>query len=132
MLGAALTSTLDFFSSLVKANVPGLGFDDLLSRISEPTILSGKDQTLHKQGYQSIAKCVSALIMAVPSKASSTINILFDIVKDESATEVRKLFALLSIGEIGKYALIQYYRSFNPGEHFGSRIVFKSIKYQKL
>ena len=53
---------LEFFQSLVSANLPGLGQKDLLKLLVDP-VLSPSGASIHKQGRASIAKCVAALVV---------------------------------------------------------------------
>ena len=104
-LGAAQNALLDFFTSLVHAKISSLSFDSLLTLITQPIDTTPKDpstRVLHKQGFQSIAKSVSALVLAVPGKTDPTVKRLVKIISSNSSSDNQRLYALLTIGEIGK------------------------------
>ncbi|XP_014219728.1 cullin-associated NEDD8-dissociated protein 1 [Copidosoma floridanum] len=96
--GAALTSMLEFFQALVQANVPNLGFRELLRMLIEPV----STETLHKQAYLSLAKCTAALTIAKPEEAMVVVQ---EFLKDVNVKtpDARHIFALLVIGEIGRH-----------------------------
>jgi cullin-associated NEDD8-dissociated protein 1 len=102
--GAALNSMLEFFKSLVAANLPGLGQKDLLKLLVDP-VLSPSGASIHKQGRASIAKCVAALVVTQsPAEAQNVVSQFASHLKpNDSSTAHQQTFSLLVIGEIGKH-----------------------------
>ncbi|KAJ6648464.1 Cullin-associated NEDD8-dissociated protein 1 [Pseudolycoriella hygida] len=100
--GAALLCTMSFFQVLVQAKLPKLGYRQLLDMLRTPVGSSHNNQTLHKQAYHSIAKCVSALTVQVPNEAVPLASeLLQEIQKRQS--DAHLIFCLLTIGEIGRH-----------------------------
>lgn len=101
--GAALTCTLNLFQSMVKANLPGLGYRQLLDMLRFPIMQQQQNTNLlHKQAYHSLAKCVAALTIEMPTEAIPLANeLLFDIQKRRNDCQL--VFCLLTIGEIGRH-----------------------------
>lgn len=102
--GTALKCTLEFFQALVQANLPGLGYREILKMLMVP--FSGTTpptgHQLHKQAYHSLAKCVAALTLQVPNESISvTLELLLNIQKSNNDSHL--VFHLLAIGEIGRY-----------------------------
>ena len=95
---------LDFFTSLVKAKIPSLTYESLVTLVTQPVNSPHREQvqSLHKHGFHSIAKCVSALLIAVPVKTDATIKSLVALISNASATDQQRQYALLTIGEIGE------------------------------
>lgn len=96
--GAALQSMLEFFQALVQANMPGLGYRELLDMLIAPISQS----VLHKQAYHSLAKCAAALTIIWPDEAYSVVG-KFLINVQNSQNDAQQIFALFVIGEIGKH-----------------------------
>lgn len=100
--GIALNSMLEFFQALVQANLPGLGYRDLLAMLIIPvTQLPG----LHKQAYHSLAKCAAALTITWHEEAQCIVQQLLKDVQNPSDIQnvAQHIFALLVIGEIGRH-----------------------------
>lgn len=96
--GVALSSMLEFFQALVQADVPGLGYRELLSMLVAPV----NQSVLHKQAYHSLAKCAAALTITCQQEAQAVVEqFLKDVQNPQS--DAQHIFALLVIGEIGKH-----------------------------
>lgn len=102
--GGALNAMLEFFQALVASNLPGLGFRDLLQRLTEPVYQPGTgSSSIHKQAYHSMAKAVAALTTQCPQEAIPVVQkYLLDVQKSWNVDSIQ-LFALLAIGEIGRH-----------------------------
>ena len=102
--GAALNAMLDFFQSLVAAQIPRLGAKELLAMLINP-VLSDSGACIHKQGRASIAKCVAAVVATQgPQDAHGVVQQLAANLKPADAnTAHQQTFSLLAIGEIGKH-----------------------------
>lgn len=99
--GSALNSTLLFFQAVVAANLPKLGYRDLLSMLVAPVLQTGKVQ-LHKQAFHSMARCVAALTLQCPNEAVPVAKeLLQDVQRPRSDSHL--VFCLLTIGEIGRH-----------------------------
>ncbi|KAG5674740.1 hypothetical protein PVAND_004691 [Polypedilum vanderplanki] len=99
--GTALTCTLNLFQALVQANLPGLTYRHLLNMLMQP-VLELQQNQLHKQAYHSLAKCIAALTLQMPSEAVSIAReFLMGI--QQRRTDFHIIFYLLTIGEIGRY-----------------------------
>lgn len=96
--GAALQAMLEFFQALVQANMPGLGYRELLGMLIAPISQS----VLHKQAYHSLAKCAAALTIIWKKEAHKVVE---QFIKDVqlSQNDAQQIFALFVIGEIGKH-----------------------------
>ncbi|XP_025074466.1 cullin-associated NEDD8-dissociated protein 1 [Pogonomyrmex barbatus] len=100
--GVALNSMLEFFQALVQANLPGLGYRDLLAMLIVPVTSS----LLHKQAYHSLAKCAAALTITWHNEAQCIVQQLLKDVQNPSKdvqNVAQHIFALLVIGEIGRH-----------------------------
>ncbi|XP_046829916.1 cullin-associated NEDD8-dissociated protein 1 isoform X2 [Vespa crabro] len=96
--GVALSSMLEFFQALVQADIPGLGYRELLSMLVAPV----NQSVLHKQAYHSLAKCAAALTITCQQEAQAVVEqFLKDVQNPQS--DAQHIFALLVIGEIGKH-----------------------------
>ncbi|XP_017793538.1 PREDICTED: cullin-associated NEDD8-dissociated protein 1 isoform X1 [Habropoda laboriosa] len=96
--GVALNSMLEFFQALVQADIPGLGYRELLSMLLFPVSQS----VLHKQAYHSLAKCAAALTITWHQEAQAVVEqFLKDVQNPQS--DAQHIFALLVIGEIGRH-----------------------------
>ncbi|XP_049773388.1 cullin-associated NEDD8-dissociated protein 1 [Schistocerca cancellata] len=104
--GAALNSMLEFFEALVKAELPGLGFRDLLSMLVAPITQCGESTMpvliLHKQAFHSLAKCVAALTVTWRQEALTVVEQFLRNVQNPR-NDAQHIFALLVIGEIGRH-----------------------------
>lgn len=102
--GTALQSVLDFFQALVKSSFPGLDYTTLVEQLIAPiySINTGQQHPpLHKQAYHSIAKCVAAISVIDPDQGIMAVKNFIPHTTEEHPPQ-RRLFALLTIGEIGK------------------------------
>lgn len=99
--GVALNSMLEFFQALVQANLPDLGYRDLLAMLIVPVTSS----LLHKQAYHSLAKCAAALTITWHDEAQCIVQQLLKDVQNPSDIQnvAQHIFALLVIGEIGRH-----------------------------
>uniref|UniRef100_A0A8D8LDT7 Cullin-associated NEDD8-dissociated protein 1 n=1 Tax=Cacopsylla melanoneura TaxID=428564 RepID=A0A8D8LDT7_9HEMI len=97
--GAALTSMLEFFKSLVQADLPGLSFQELLNMLIAP-VMTGA--ALHKQAFHSLAKCVAALAITQQREALPVVEKFLKELKT-SKDDAHQVFALFVIGEIGRH-----------------------------
>ncbi|XP_043248019.1 cullin-associated NEDD8-dissociated protein 1 isoform X3 [Colletes gigas] len=96
--GVALNSMLEFFQALVQADIPDLGYRELLSMLIASVSLS----VLHKQAYHSLAKCAAALTITWHQEAQAVVEqFLKDVQNPQS--DAQHIFALLVIGEIGRH-----------------------------
>lgn len=107
--GAALTSMLELFQALVLANLPGLGYRELLGLLVNPVTSQGTIgpsgvpmPTLHKQAYHSLAKCVAALTVQFKDEAIAVAQQFLRDVQNP-ISDSQYIFALLVIGEIGRH-----------------------------
>lgn len=99
--GGALKAMQDLFEAVVRAGLPGLGYQDILTHLLAP-LVSPHASNIHKQAYHSMAKCVAALTLTHPSEAVGVVNrFLMDVTNPRSPTV--QSFSLLAIGEIGKH-----------------------------
>lgn len=112
--GSALNSMLDFFKALVRCNLPGLTYTDLLSflvlPISTAQGVGGGDSPIHKQAYYSLAKCVAAITVTM----QPTVLYIIPQFINEILTarhDAQKMFTLLVVGEIGREMYVVYYLS---------------------
>ncbi|KAK9718909.1 TATA-binding protein interacting (TIP20) [Popillia japonica] len=99
--GAALHSMLEFFQALVVCRIPDLGYNELLSMLVSPIANLVNNQTLHKQAYYSLAKCVAAITVKCSDRALPVIHqFIYDI--QNARSDAQHIFGLLIIGEIGR------------------------------
>ena len=106
---------LEFFQSLVSANLPGLGQKDLLKLLVDP-VLAPSGASIHKQGRASIAKCVAALVV---TQSPGNISFFFE----KSIFD----FDLVEYDErkiLPKLIIILFSRSSNCG--FAIRLLFEA------
>ncbi|CAG0913840.1 unnamed protein product [Notodromas monacha] len=97
--GAPLESMLGFFRALVAAQLPGLGFKELLHSLL--TFVHSPSTHLNRQANHSVAKCVSALVAERPSEALAVVNHLLHDVQTNPSDSI-KVFSVLALGEIGR------------------------------
>ncbi|XP_061375956.1 cullin-associated NEDD8-dissociated protein 1-like isoform X1 [Gastrolobium bilobum] len=100
--GQALLALRNFFAALVySANT---SFDSLLESLLASAKPSPQSGGIAKQALHSIAQCVAVLCLAAgDQKCSSTVNMLTNILKDDSSSNSAKQhLALLCLGEIGR------------------------------
>jgi cullin-associated NEDD8-dissociated protein 1 len=104
--GTALTCTLNLFQALVQANLPGLTYRYLLQMLMQPVSELGQNpnnqNNLHKQAYHSLAKCIAALTLQMPSEAVGIANDFMNGIQS-CRSDNHTTFYLLTIGEIGRY-----------------------------
>lgn len=113
--GTALQSMLQFFKALVKCNLPGLSYDSLLCMLLQPitrltqnppqtqTAANHQHQTLHKQAFYSLAKCVAAITVTYQPHAMTVVpKFINEIQKGSNSSDSQQIFALLVVGEIGR------------------------------
>ncbi|GLT90694.1 hypothetical protein SLE2022_086150 [Rubroshorea leprosula] len=100
--GHALLALRKFFSALVES--ANTSFGSLLESLLSSVKASPQSGGVAKQALHSIAQCVAVLCLtAGDQKCSSTVKMLTDILKDDSATNSAKQhLALLCLGEIGR------------------------------
>uniref|UniRef100_A0A8D0D176 TATA-binding protein interacting (TIP20) domain-containing protein n=1 Tax=Sander lucioperca TaxID=283035 RepID=A0A8D0D176_SANLU len=97
--GAALAAILDFLQALVLSKTSNLGYSQLLKSLTDPFHRSqSSDSTIiHRQSYQSVARCVAAL------SASFSLYLLSSPqVKNPGSPESARVLALLCLGELGR------------------------------
>ncbi|KAF1890490.1 hypothetical protein Lal_00041249 [Lupinus albus] len=100
--GQALLALRNFFAALVySANT---SFDSLLESLLASAKPSPQSGGIAKQALHSIAQCVAVLcLVAGDQKCSSTVNMLTNILKDDSSSNSAKQhLALLCLGEVGR------------------------------
>uniref|UniRef100_A0AAY4ENY9 TATA-binding protein interacting (TIP20) domain-containing protein n=1 Tax=Denticeps clupeoides TaxID=299321 RepID=A0AAY4ENY9_9TELE len=100
--GGALSAMLDFFQALVATGTASLGYMDLLRMLTGPVYAQSAALT-HKQSYYSIAKCVAALTRACPKEGPAVVGQFIQDVKNSRSTDLIRLLALLSLGEVGHH-----------------------------
>uniref|UniRef100_A0AAY4EML1 TATA-binding protein interacting (TIP20) domain-containing protein n=1 Tax=Denticeps clupeoides TaxID=299321 RepID=A0AAY4EML1_9TELE len=93
---------LDFFQALVATGTASLGYMDLLRMLTGPVYAQSAALT-HKQSYYSIAKCVAALTRACPKEGPAVVGQFIQDVKNSRSTDLIRLLALLSLGEVGHH-----------------------------
>uniref|UniRef100_A0A1B6MPH3 Uncharacterized protein n=1 Tax=Graphocephala atropunctata TaxID=36148 RepID=A0A1B6MPH3_9HEMI len=99
--GAALSSMLEFFQAVVKANLPGLSYKELLTMLIAP-VNSTATPTLHKQAFHSLAKCVAAIMVTRQQEAVAVVNTFLEDIQNPRS-DPQHIFALLVVGEIGRH-----------------------------
>ncbi|KAJ6928183.1 hypothetical protein NC651_012014 [Populus alba x Populus x berolinensis] len=100
--GQALLALRNFFAALVySANT---SFDTLLDSLLSSAKPAPQSGGVAKKALHSIAQCVAVLCLAAGDvKCSSTVDMLTEILKDDSSTNSAKQhLALLCLGEIGR------------------------------
>lgn len=102
--GSALNSMLEFFQAIVQNSFPGLDYEELVLRLTQPIINPNRNQTLtlHKQAFHSIAKCMSAISIIDETRAINSVRQLLADIRNHKDSDAIQLFALLAVGEIGK------------------------------
>ncbi|XP_033121634.1 cullin-associated NEDD8-dissociated protein 1-like isoform X2 [Anneissia japonica] len=108
--GGALDAMLEFFKTLVCTSTAGMMYADLLRYLTEPvynpteaTQPPSAPYAVHKQAFHSVAKCVAVLTITCKQESSSVITQFINDIKNPKSTDSVKLFALLSVGEIGRH-----------------------------
>lgn len=110
--GSALTAMTSFFCHLVKSGIPSLSFVELVQHLTNPvynpspaTQPANSSLAVHKQAFYSTSACVASLALNSTDDScyQSVIKKLLDNLKCEDMANSVKLFALLSLGEIGKF-----------------------------
>ncbi|XP_040059897.2 cullin-associated NEDD8-dissociated protein 2 [Gasterosteus aculeatus] len=99
--GGALAAILDFLQALVQSKTSNLGYSQLLKSLTDPFHTS-QSSLLHKQSYQSVARCVAALASSCPSQTPATVAGLLQEVKNPGSPESARVLALLCLGEVGR------------------------------
>nr|XP_040059898.1 cullin-associated NEDD8-dissociated protein 2 isoform X2 [Gasterosteus aculeatus aculeatus] len=99
--GGALAAILDFLQALVQSKTNNLGYSQLLKSLTDPFHTS-QSSLLHKQSYQSVARCVAALASSCPSQTPATVAGLLQEVKNPGSPESARVLALLCLGEVGR------------------------------
>jgi len=98
--GAALQSVLDFFQALVRSSFPGLDYGGLVIQLTNPISHPNGPNILHKQAFNSIAKCVAAITVI---DKDHSIKIVGTYLRDApDASDAVQTYIYLTIGEIGK------------------------------
>ncbi|KAL7644980.1 UNVERIFIED_CONTAM: hypothetical protein RMT77_004797 [Armadillidium vulgare] len=118
--GGALKSMQDLFEAIVKVEVAGLSYKNLLTEILDPIFMT-HSPNIHKQAYHSMAKCVAALTITQPGEAFGVVNkFLMEI--QASRSPAAHSFSLLAIGEIGKHTDLSHIPNLKEAvvESFGS------------
>ena len=102
--GSALNSMLEFFQAIVQNSFPGLDYDELVLRLTQPITQPNRNQTmiLHKQAFHSIAKCMAAISIIDGKRALNAVRKLLADIRTHKESDSIQLFALLAVGEIGK------------------------------
>uniref|UniRef100_A0A8C9YJB6 TATA-binding protein interacting (TIP20) domain-containing protein n=1 Tax=Sander lucioperca TaxID=283035 RepID=A0A8C9YJB6_SANLU len=102
--GAALAAILDFLQALVLSKTSNLGYSQLLKSLTDPFHRSqSSDSTIiHRQSYQSVARCVAALSASCSKETPATVAGLMQEVKNPGSPESARVLALLCLGELGR------------------------------
>lgn len=81
--------------------IPDLGYNELLQMMLAPIVHLSNNQTLHKQAYYSLAKCVAAITVKCSDRALPVVD---QFIHDIQTTrfDSQHIFGLLIIGEIGR------------------------------
>lgn len=101
--GTALNCTLNLFQALVQAQLPGLGYRELLDMLMYPVLNQQQNVQLHKQAFHSLAKCVAALTLQVQTEAVPLAVELLQDIQKKQRSDTQIVFDLLTIGEIGRH-----------------------------
>jgi len=105
--GAALNAMLAFLTEIVKANRSELSYRFLLKVLTKPIYedngTSSSTLAVHKQAFHSIAKCVTSLTLVCEKEAEAVVHQFISDIMNTNSTDSIKLFALLALGEIGRY-----------------------------
>ncbi|XP_062419872.1 cullin-associated NEDD8-dissociated protein 1 [Pungitius pungitius] len=99
--GGALAAILDFLQALVQSKASNLGYSQLLKSLTDPFHTS-QSSLLHKQSYQSVARCVAALASSCPSQTPAMVSGLLQEAKNPGSPESARVLALLCLGEVGR------------------------------
>ncbi|XP_042366603.1 LOW QUALITY PROTEIN: cullin-associated NEDD8-dissociated protein 1-like [Plectropomus leopardus] len=101
--GGALAAILDFLHALVLSKTCNLGYSQLLKSLTDPFHSSSADSNIiHRQSYQSVARCVAALTSSCPKETPATVAGLLQEVKNPKSPESARVLALLCLGEVGR------------------------------
>ncbi|KAA8593608.1 hypothetical protein FQN60_009724 [Etheostoma spectabile] len=102
--GAALAAILDFLQALVLSKTSNLGYSQLLKSLTDPfqRSQSSDGTTIHRQSYQSVARCVAALSSSCAKETPATVAGLMQEVKNPGSPESARVLALLCLGELGR------------------------------
>lgn len=100
--GAALNSMLEFFQSLVRCRLPGVGYNDVLQMLLYPiSHMPNNQSNLHKQAYYSLAKCVAAITVISKNQALPVVDQFINNIQI-ARCDSQHIFSLLVVGEIGR------------------------------
>ncbi|XP_029288646.1 cullin-associated NEDD8-dissociated protein 1-like, partial [Cottoperca gobio] len=102
--GAALAAILDFLQALVLSKTSNLGYSQLLKSLTDPfhSAQSSDTSIIHRQSYQSVARCVAALSSSCPKETPATVSSLLQEAKNPGSPESARVLALLCLGEVGR------------------------------
>lgn len=122
--GGALNSLLDFLKALVTIQPPiqGLGFQGLMDMLKEPVyapshVIPSPNAAfaVHKQAFQSLARCASTLISTSDRSVTlPNVDQLLEDIQNPHTSDSITLFALLTLGEIGKEMDLSGYSQVHP------------------
>ncbi|GMT08797.1 hypothetical protein PFISCL1PPCAC_94 [Pristionchus fissidentatus] len=104
--GATHTALIDFIATFVRAPIPGKpSFESLLDQLSSP-VYADTQSTLSRQSIHSFAAVVAAVAAsdADRSNAGKLGAKLAEQMGHGQATDTNRLFALLTLGELGRRA----------------------------
>ncbi|XP_068578375.1 cullin-associated NEDD8-dissociated protein 2 [Cebidichthys violaceus] len=99
--GGALAAILDLLQALVLSKTSNLGYSQLLKSLTDP-FHGSQSSLIHRQSYQSVARCVAALSSSCPSETPATVARLLQEVKSPGCPESARVLALLCLGEVGR------------------------------
>ncbi|KAM7401565.1 hypothetical protein PAMP_016872 [Pampus punctatissimus] len=91
--GGALAAIVAFLQALVSSKTSNLSY-------SSPS--SADSAVIHRQSFQSVARCVAALSSACPRETPGTVSGLIQEVKNRGSPESARVLALLCLGEVGR------------------------------
>lgn len=105
--GTALQSVLEFFQALVGSGFPGLDYFTLVNQLNAPIYMVNHQgeqlhPPLHKQAYHSIAKCIASISIIDHKRSLKAVRHFIRDIEEHSHSPCIQMFALLTIGEIGK------------------------------
>lgn len=103
--GGALGAILDLLQALVLSKSTNCGYGQLLQTLTAPfhsRAPAADSAAVHRQSYQSVARCVAALSSACPKETPGTVASLVQEVRSPSSPEAARILALLCLGEVGR------------------------------
>lgn len=107
--GSTLDSMVNFFGAIVKSSFPGLDGRELILRLTHPILVATQQSPLHRQAFNSVAKCIASIILLDEALAYAVIGQLIDQVMNpqgavpNSNPDFVQLYSLLTIAETGKH-----------------------------